>query len=92
VTRGTRGAAEAATSSESAAKASATSKASTAHGTAETATTAKATTKATTTTKAGATTSETIFTNFKGTTLPIISVKLRNGVTRIIRRLKSNNA
>jgi hypothetical protein len=39
----------------------------------------------------GATTSETIFTNFKSTTLPIISVKLRNGVARIIRRLESTS-
>lgn len=88
----TRGTTEAATTRESAAKASATSKASTAHRTAEAATAAKATTKATTTTETGATTSETIFTNFKGTTLPIISVKLRNGVARIIGRLESNDA
>lgn len=87
----TRGATEAAASSEATAKASATTEASTTHRTAKAATTAKATTKAATTTEAGATTSEPVFANFKGTTLPIVSVELRNGVARIIRRLKSND-
>lgn len=80
---------EATPATETTTEATPTAKATAGPGEAPTA--AETTTEATAAAKAGAASGESIFTDLKGSTLPLVSVKLRDSITRVVGGLKGDD-